>query len=213
MPDLSFEHDINSDLICGIDEAGRGPLAGPVVASAVILPRNQDIIKQLSGLDDSKKLTDKKKDHFFDLIQNSCHVGVGQATPEEIDNINILQGTFLAMRRALNNLPQKPEYALVDGNQDPSLGIPTQTIIKGDSRSLSIAAASVIAKVTRDRIMKNLHSQYPYYGWESNAGYPTKAHLEGIETHGITPHHRLSFSPLKQRQFHCLEKEKRSIAV
>ncbi len=193
IPDFSFEEACDKTPVCGIDEAGRGPWAGPVVASAVIL-NSADIPV---GLNDSKKLTAKRRDALFDMINEVAQVGVGIATVQEIDDINILQATFLAMRRAVEALPQPPAYALIDGNKiPPHLICDAEAIVKGDGRSVSIAAASIIAKVTRDRIMVTLAQQFPGYGWERNAGYGVKAHQEGLNQLGVTPHHRVSFKPI-----------------
>jgi len=192
-PDFSFEKACVLSPVCGIDEAGRGPWAGPVVASAVIL----DPANIPDGLNDSKKLTAKRRDALFDVINEVAQVGVGIATVQEIDDINILQATFLAMRRAMEDLPEQPAYALIDGNKiPPNLSCPAEAIVKGDGRSVSIAAASIIAKVTRDRIMVTLAQQFPGYGWERNAGYGVKAHQEGLNRLGVTPHHRVSFKPI-----------------
>ena len=192
-PDYSFEKACNKFPVCGIDEAGRGPWAGPVVASAVIL--NPADIPE--GLNDSKKLTAKRRDALFDVINAAAQVGVGIATVQEIDEVNILQATFLAMRRAVEALPQSPSYALIDGNKiPPHLMCEAEAIVRGDGRSVSIAAASIIAKVTRDRIMVTLAQQFPGYGWERNAGYGVKAHQEGLNRLGVTPHHRVSFKPV-----------------
>ena len=192
-PDFSFEDSCLMLPVCGVDEAGRGPWAGPVVAGAVILDRSC----VPAGLNDSKKLTAKRRDVLFDLITDTALVGVGIANVQEIDEVNILQATFLAMRRAVENLPQGPSHALIDGNKiPPGLNCESQAIVKGDGRSLSIAAASIIAKVTRDRIMVSLAQQFPGYGWERNAGYGVKAHQEGLQRLGVTPHHRVSFKPI-----------------
>ena len=192
-PDFSFEKSSPRQPVCGIDEAGRGPWAGPVVASAVIL--NPAEIPD--GLNDSKKLTAKRRDVLFDRILSTAQVGVGQASVQEIDDLNILNATYLAMRRAVGDLPNPPQYALIDGNRiPPELGCNSEAIVKGDGRSLSIAAASIIAKVTRDRLMVALAQQFPGYGWESNAGYGVKAHQEGLNRLGVTPHHRVSFKPI-----------------
>lgn len=192
-PDFSFESNCKLLPVCGVDEAGRGPWAGPVVASAVILnPRNIP-----EGLNDSKKLTAKRRDALFEQICQVASVGVGQATVQEIDELNILNATYLAMRRAIADLPTPPQYALIDGNRiPPDLTCDAEAIVKGDGRSVSIAAASIIAKVTRDRIMVTLSQQFPGYGWESNAGYGVKAHQEGLNCLGVTPHHRVSFKPI-----------------
>lgn len=193
MPDFSFEQEVPTP-VAGIDEAGRGPWAGPVVAAAVILdPHNFP-----AGLNDSKKLSARKRESLFDELQNCAQIGVGLASVEEIDNINILQATFLAMQRAVDNLPAKPAFLLVDGNQKPPIDLPLKTITKGDSRSFSIAAASIIAKNHRDSLMRELANTYPDYGWEKNAGYGTAQHRDALNLVGITPHHRRSFAPIRK---------------
>lgn len=177
-------------LLCGVDEAGRGPLAGPVFAAAVILPAGCII----EGVDDSKKLTEKKREALFDIItQRAQSYCIASASAEEIDEHNILQATYIAMRRAVDGLGLRPDFVLVDGNRDPGLGISTETIIKGDSKSQSIAAASILAKVARDRLMTSLAQQYPQYNFAKHKGYPTKEHYELIAAHGISPVHRRSF--------------------
>ena len=177
-------------VICGVDEAGRGPLAGPVCAAAVILPEHL----QIPGLTDSKKLTDKKRRELFPIIQEQAIAyGIGLASESEIDEINILQATFLAMRRALDQLSVRPEIALIDGNRETDFGLPVKTVVKGDSLSANIAAASILAKVTRDNIMVELAQQYPEYGFEIHKGYGTKAHYEALGTYGPCPIHRRSF--------------------
>lgn len=175
--------------ICGIDEAGRGPLAGPVVAAAVALP--EDLV--IAGLNDSKKLSEKKREALYEIITARADWAVGMADEREIDALNILQATFLAMRRALAALSAPAEYALVDGNRDPLLGIPTLTVVEGDGKIACIAAASIIAKVTRDRMMARLDAQYPNYGFARHKGYPTKAHYAAIAQWGAAPVHRRSF--------------------
>lgn len=177
-------------IICGVDEAGRGPLAGPVCAAAVILPPHVEI----PGLNDSKKLSDKRRRELFPLIKEAAVAyGIGIATHEEIDEINILQATYLAMERALEALSVKPELALIDGNRAKDFGLPVETVVKGDSRSASIAAASILAKVTRDDMMLELANTYPQYGFEIHKGYGTKAHYAALDAHGISPIHRMSF--------------------
>ena len=177
-------------LICGVDEAGRGPLAGPVCAAAVILPRDL----QIPGLTDSKKLSDKKRRELFPVIQEQAIAyGIGLASEQEIDEINILQATFLAMRRALDQLSVRPDLALIDGNRETDFGLPVKTVVKGDSLSANIAAASILAKVTRDNIMIQLSEQYPEYGFEIHKGYGTKAHYAALTEHGASPVHRRSF--------------------
>ena len=177
-------------LICGVDEAGRGPLAGPVCAAAVILPKHL----QIPGLTDSKKLTDKKRRELFPLIQQQALAwGIGFASEQEIDEINILQATFLAMRRAMEQLGTRPELALIDGNRAGDFGLPVKTVVKGDSRSANIAAASVLAKVSRDDVMVELAKQYPEYGFDIHKGYGTKAHYAALREFGPCPIHRRSF--------------------
>ena len=176
--------------VCGIDEAGRGPLAGPVVAAAVILP--EDI--QLPGVNDSKKITEKKREILFDFVkEHALAYGIGEASETEIDEINILQATFLAMRRAVEALQIPADYALVYGNRIQGLPVPAETVIGGDGKVLSIAAASILAKVTRDRYMRDMAAQYPEYGFEKHKGYGTKAHYAAIEQYGICPLHRKTF--------------------
>ena len=175
---------------CGIDEAGRGPLAGPVVAAAVILPEGIE----LPGVNDSKKITEKKREVLFDFVkEHALAYGIGQASEQEIDEINILQATFLAMRRAVEALDVPADFALVDGNRIQGLGIPAETVIGGDGKVLSIAAASILAKVTRDRYMREMAQTYPEYGFEKHKGYGTKAHYAAIEQYGICPLHRRTF--------------------
>ena len=177
-------------VICGIDEAGRGPLAGPVCAAAVILPEHLD----LPGLTDSKKLTDKKRRELYPIIQEQAIAyGIGFASEKEIDEINILQATFLAMQRALDQLSVKPDLALIDGNREKDFGIPVKTVVKGDSLSLNIAAASVLAKVTRDDLMLEMAKQYPEYAFDVHKGYGTKAHYAALTAHGPSPIHRMTF--------------------
>lgn len=177
-------------VICGVDEAGRGPLAGPVCAAAVILPRDH----QIPGLTDSKKLTDKKRRELMPIIkEQAIAYGIGLASEGEIDEINILQATFLAMERALAQLNVKPDLALIDGNREKDFGLPVKTVVKGDSLSANIAAASVLAKVTRDDIMVALAEEYPQYGFEIHKGYGTKAHYEALRQFDACPIHRKSF--------------------
>lgn len=177
-------------LICGVDEAGRGPLAGPVCAAAVILPEHLEI----PGLNDSKKLSDKRRRELFPIIRESALAyGIGFASPEEIDEINILQATFLAMRRALAQLAVKPDLALIDGNRETDFGVPCKTVIKGDSLSANIAAASVLAKVSRDDLMLKAAEAYPGYGFEIHKGYGTKAHYAALEEKGPCAIHRRTF--------------------
>lgn len=178
------------DCICGVDEAGRGPLAGCVCAAAVILPR--DLV--IPGLNDSKKLTDKKRRELYEVIVSEAEsYGIGFASEQEIDEINILQATFLAMERALNQIQVRPDLALVDGNRAPHFPLPVKTVVKGDSLSANIAAASILAKVTRDRLMEELDQAYPQYGFAVHKGYGTKRHYEALREYGPCPIHRMTF--------------------
>lgn len=198
MPDFALEAAVGGR-VAGIDEAGRGPWAGPVVAAAAILDPVKLPRDLAARLDDSKKLSRPIRETLFAALQEHALLGVGMASVTEIDANNILAATMLAMRRAVETLPIEPDIALVDGNRAPDLPCPVQTVIRGDSLSLSIAAASIIAKVTRDRIMTDLAAKHPGYGWERNAGYGTKAHQEGLDRCGVTIHHRRSFKPIASR--------------
>lgn len=194
MPDYEFEKAaVNSGFscICGVDEAGRGPLAGPVCAAAVILPEGAVI----EGLDDSKKLTEKKREKLYDIIkQTAVAYSVAYGTLEEIETVNILEATYLAMNRAIEGLTIKPDFSLIDGNRVPrGIKIPCETIVKGDSKSMSVAAASVLAKVTRDRLMLEYDKKYPEYNFKKHKGYGTKEHTELIKQYGPCEIHRLSF--------------------
>lgn len=194
MPDYEFEKAaVNSGFscICGVDEAGRGPLAGPVCAAAVILPEGAAI----EGLDDSKKLTEKKRERLYDIIKETAVAySVAYGTLEEIETVNILEATYLAMNRAIEGLNVKPDFALIDGNRVPrGIKIPCETIVKGDSKSMSVAAASVLAKVTRDRLMLEYDKKYPEYNFKKHKGYGTKEHTELIKQYGPCEIHRLSF--------------------
>ncbi len=193
MPHLEIEKSL-AGIICGIDEAGRGPWAGPVVAAAVILGEQVP-----TGIDDSKKLKPQKREEIYQKIIETCRYGIGQASVEEIDSLNILQATKLAMLRAYEALNTACDHALIDGNQLPHLPCKMQYVIKGDSVSYSIAAASIIAKVTRDRILQELHAEFPHYNWAGNKGYGTADHIQGIEKHGISIHHRRSYAPIRAR--------------
>lgn len=190
---LFYEKDARSEgykIICGIDEAGRGPLAGPVCAACVVLPEGYVI----EGVNDSKKLSEKKRELLYDRIIDECvDYSIAVADEKEIDDVNILNATFLAMRRAVNGLKVCPDLALVDGNKDPGLDIPARTIVKGDAKSASIAAASILAKVTRDRFMLEMAEKYPQYGFEKHKGYPTKLHYEMLDQFGPCEIHRQTF--------------------
>jgi ribonuclease HII len=196
MPDFAFEHTCIPP-VAGVDEAGRGPWAGPVVAAAVILPMNDLDPYLLTHLDDSKKLKKSVRENLLATLEPIADIGVGVASPSEIDDINILQATMLAMQRAVDGLSKMPVSVLVDGNRAPFIAAKVTTIVKGDSLSLSIAAASIVAKVTRDQMMADLAEQYPGYSWERNAGYGTKEHKEALDRLGVTPAHRQSFAPIK----------------
>ena len=177
-------------VICGVDEAGRGPLAGPVCAAAVILPANLEI----PGLTDSKKMTDKKRRELYPIImEQAIAYGIGFASEQEIDEINILQATFLAMQRAIDQLAVKPDLALIDGNRQKDFGVPAKTVVKGDSLSASIAAASILAKVARDNLMLEQAEIYPHYKFDVHKGYGTKAHYEALREFGPCPIHRMTF--------------------
>ena len=191
-PLYAFDAEVRSQYGCfaGVDEAGRGPLAGPVCAAAVILPKGLVI----DGLNDSKKLTDKKRRELYDVItQSAVSYGIAMASEQEIDEINILQATFLAMQRALDKLAVKPDLALIDGNRAKDFGLPVRTIVKGDSLSASIAAASILAKVTRDRLMEQLDAQYPQYGFAVHKGYGTRRHYAALREYGPCEIHRQTF--------------------
>ncbi|MFM2042883.1 MAG: hypothetical protein RLY86_1459 [Pseudomonadota bacterium] len=206
MLDLAHERRLGharSALVCGVDEAGRGPLAGPVVAAAVVLPPEWlagGLPPWCSGIDDSKKLKRAARDTAFSAITGALPYGVGIASVAEIDAVNILNATMLAMGRAVAALPRVPAVAIVDGNRRPDLaGLRVETLVDGDALCLSIAAASIVAKVTRDKIMGDLAARYPGYGWERNAGYGTAGHLAALRTLGVTPEHRRSFAPVSQQ--------------
>ncbi len=198
IPDFTHETRLiqqGAGWVAGVDEAGRGPLAGPVTAAAVRLAPDD----LPAGLQDSKTLSAARRDALFDAIMSSAAVGIGHASPAEIDALNILQATYLAMQRAISALPHVPDQLLIDGNRLPrELPCPAQAVVKGDAKVLSIAAASIIAKVARDRIMHGLDRQYPGYGWAENAGYPTKRHINAIADLGVTPEHRRSFAPIRK---------------
>ena len=193
MPTLEYEEKKYAEgytAVCGCDEAGRGPLCGPVVAAAVILPRGLEI----EGLNDSKKLTEKKREALFEVIkERALAYAIAEATPEEIDEYNILNASMLAMRRAVEALPHPADFALIDGNCSRGFTIPTETVVKGDAKSYSIAAASVLAKVTRDRQCIELDRLYPEYGIAKHKGYPTKDHMDAVRRYGVTPIYRRTF--------------------
>ena len=193
MPDLSYElakYAEGYTAVCGVDEAGRGPLCGPVVAAAVILPLDVEI----EGLNDSKKLTEKKREKLFDIIkEKAVAYAIAEATPSEIDELNILNASMLAMRRAIAALPYPADFALIDGNCKRDIPIPAETVVKGDALSASIAAASILAKVTRDRGCIELDAEYPEYGIAKHKGYPTKDHMDAVRRLGPTPIYRMSF--------------------
>lgn len=186
-------------IVAGVDEAGCGPWAGPVVAAAVILNPH----RRTTHINDSKKLTREDREELYKTIIERAHTATGMATVEEIDAINILEAAKLAMQRAFEGLSIMPDVALVDGNRQPKLPCPVKMIIGGDESCMSIAAASIIAKVTRDHIMQELAQEFPYYGWHTNAGYGTARHQNGLKEYGVTPHHRRSFAPIRA----LLEKE------
>jgi ribonuclease HII len=182
-------------LVAGVDEAGRGPLAGPVYAAAVILSP----AIRINGLDDSKKLTAARRDVLFDLIQkHALSWAIASASVEEIDTINILQASLLAMRRAVESLPTRPDEILVDGLHCPSVSMPARAIVKGDSKEPAISAASILAKVARDREMHKLHAKFPCYGFDAHKGYPTAAHVAALQMHGVSSAHRLSYAPVRK---------------
>jgi ribonuclease HII len=200
MPDFSYETQYPGPVV-GLDEAGCGPWAGPVVAGCAWIHQERFPEALKSAINDSKKLTAKKRDSIFEsliaLPKDVFSYGIGEASVDEIDTLNIRQASYLAMQRAYAPLHHiSPQFALIDGTSKPTLGIPIRAIVKGDQLSLSIAAASILAKVTRDRIMETLHLEHPEYAWHKNAGYGTQAHIEALTQHGVTPHHRKSYAPI-----------------
>jgi ribonuclease HII len=202
-PDFSFE-DQHPGVVCGIDEAGRGPLAGPVVAAAVVIRRGEIPADILAQINDSKQLTAEKRAFLYNKIREYAYVSLAESTVAEIDRINILQASLLAMRKAhmklRRDMQEPPVIALVDGNMPPRLiKAKVRTIVQGDARSFSIAAASIIAKHYRDTVMKKFARKFPHYGWDTNAGYGTPEHLEALEKHGVTPLHRRSFAPVSKQ--------------
>lgn len=198
VPDFSIEKNSGKKLIAGVDEAGRGPLCGPVVAAAVVFLKYD--FDDMPLISDSKQMNEKQRDIAYDWITNNKDIvwSVAQCSATEIDELNILRASLTAMARAVNGLSVKAEYCLIDGNKMPDtiIGMP---VVKGDAKSLSIAAASIIAKVTRDRLMHELSKKYPQYGWDKNAGYPTQQHLQAIEKYGINEHYRKTYKPVKER--------------
>ncbi|MGB0934452.1 MAG: ribonuclease HII [Alphaproteobacteria bacterium] len=198
MPDYALEDNIGG-IIAGVDEVGRGPWAGPVVAAAAIIDRSKLPSEIEVLINDSKQLTAQKRAAICPQLMECCHYHIAQASVAEIDQINIREATFLAMRRAIEGLNITPEACLIDGNSLPELPMPAYAVVKGDSTSLSIAVASIIAKEYRDTLMRDLATEYPGYGWETNAGYGTKTHQQGLADHGVTPHHRRSFAPIRAR--------------
>jgi len=196
MPDFAIEDGCRG-VVCGVDEAGRGPLAGPVVAAAVIIDRACFLAELRETLDDSKLLRRAAREACHAALARCARIGIGAASVREIDRINILRASLLAMSRAVAALGILPDIALIDGNVAPTLPCAAQTVVGGDGRSFSIAAASVVAKVTRDRIMRALALRHPRYAWDSNVGYSTRAHFEAIAQHGVTVHHRRSFEPVR----------------
>ena len=195
MPVLDFSTEASyAGVVAGIDEAGRGPWAGPVVAAGVILDRQRLPV----GVNDSKQLSKSRREILYDVIMATAKAGVGICSAEEVDQYNILGATKRAMRRAFDALEVKPDVALIDGNQLPDLPCAMDAIIDGDALCISIAAASIIAKVTRDRVMVQLALEHPQYGWERNAGYGTREHQEALARHGVTPYHRRSFAPIRK---------------
>lgn len=204
MPDFSLEDEENG-FVAGIDEAGRGPWVGPVVAGCVVFV-NRDVNPYLlDNLNDSKKISKKKREKLYEILmeekqKGNLLIGIGEASSKEIDEFNILNATFMAMNRALENSLAKPLLVLVDGNKVPKgLNIKAKAIVKGDSRSYSISAASIVAKVYRDKLMEEMAKKYPFYGFDKNAGYGTKEHIEALDKYGITPEHRKSYAPIKER--------------
>ena len=203
MPDFSLEESLGlstSAVIIGVDEVGRGPLAGPVTAAAVFVNRQKITLDLSTKIDDSKKIPQKKRATISKQIESMAIIGMGWASSGEIDQLNILEATMIAMQRAVLSLRKQiildPDYILIDGNKVPSFDFPSKAIVRGDEKSLSIAAASIVAKSKRDAFMTSLSKLYPCYGWEKNAGYGTREHLVAIERNGITAHHRRSFKPI-----------------
>ncbi len=196
-PDFSLENKAGG-LVCGLDEVGRGPLAGPVVAACVYIPEEKRKLDFVPQIRDSKKLTPEKLERLYGLISEHFVFAITEISPQEIDKINILQASLLAMKKSYEKIRDVSlTHALVDGNHCPKLACSSTPVIKGDNLSVSIAAASIMAKVTRDRIMEKLAEEHPHYGWERNVGYPSPEHLEAINRHGITPYHRKTYAPVR----------------
>lgn len=195
-PDFSFEQDSGCELVAGVDEAGRGPLCGPVVAAAVIFPRRDVEIPVV--IRDSKQMTSRMRADAYNWIIDNTIWSVAMCSPAEIDEMNVLWASMCAMKRAIDGLKLKPQFCLIDGNRLPH-DVCGAALVKGDAKSISVAAASIIAKETRDKIMQQLACEFPQYGWDKNAGYPTKSHLQAIEKYGINQHYRKSFGPVKER--------------
>ncbi|MDD3021393.1 MAG: ribonuclease HII [Alphaproteobacteria bacterium] len=197
-PNFDIEDQFECHHIFGVDEVGRGPLAGPVVSACVYIPQKNRLHPVWSQVRDSKKLSAAKRDILFSSIKTQCIFGIGMASVEEIDQINILQATFLAMYRALESCSPSPQMVLIDGNMSPkNWPWDHQTVVKGDSKSVSIAAASILAKVTRDSLMEELAKTFPQYGWDTNAGYGTSTHMNALSSFGVTPYHRKTFAPVR----------------
>ena len=197
MPNFTFE-DESEGIVAGVDEAGRGPLCGPVIAAAVIINRGKITTNLSASINDSKKLRSEVRSKLASAINKCASIGLGAASVSEIENLNILGATMLAMSRSIKSLPVLPEFALIDGNRSPDLPCCSRTVVNGDNLSISIAAASIIAKVTRDRIMTQLGLRYPGYGWAKNSGYGTPEHKSALEKFGVTPHHRRLFAPVNK---------------
>ena len=197
VPDFYLEKNCGKKIIAGVDEAGRGPLCGPVVAGAVVFLKYD--FDDMPLISDSKQMNEKQREIAYDWITNNKNIvwSVAQCSPAEIDELNILRASLTAMKRAVDGLSLKPEYCLIDGNKMPDK-IDGTAVVKGDAKSLSIAAASIVAKVTRDRLMYELSKQFPQYGWDKNAGYPTQQHLKAIEKYGVNEHYRKTFGPVKK---------------
>jgi len=198
MPNFSLEKEYGGKVVIGVDEVGRGPLAGPVVAAAVYIPSKNWNHPVWLDVQDSKKLSSIRREILFSVIQGQCYFGIAEASVEEIDEFNILQATFLAMRRAIEKIDVQNPFILIDGNRLPkNWPWESRAVIKGDSKSVSIATASILAKVTRDRMMSELAKENPHYGWGNNAGYGTVEHLSALNKHGVTHHHRKTFAPVR----------------